>query len=348
MNAARTALRWPRRWSNLPASRGYPRDLSPIIPFVRPGTWETALEGGRHSKSLFSRRVDAESGESLRFPYVPFAGAEPFISTVVSWHEWRLDSREVREGVDPSVFGFSADVVFRRHRQQWFLFDFDKGQVLRLSDGAPFSFEWEVLRHEYQRHVPGPEFAVLPGRLVLLEEYFGEDPFPYALGPAEQSSLKALSVGVEGVAQSLQVCPAYISMEAALKDSPIAEARDRRVQIMKLLDGWPLVPSHGDINSSHVRIRNGVATLLDFGNLGLRLPSNDFFAILRLSEGTVTVESLDRLRTLLRCDGRPTAEDDLRLVALAQASLEFFRAEYPTAKAKKFALKAERFAARLH
>lgn len=344
MNAARTVLRWPRRWSNLPASRGYPRDLSPIIRFMRSGTWETAFEGGRYSKSLFSRRVGTGSGESLQFPYVSFTGPEIPVSTVKSWQKWRLGSLE---GDDTRESSFSADIVFLRHRQNWLLIDLSRREVLRFSERLPFSAEWEALRREYQTHMPGPEFAVLPGRHALLEEYLTGARMPEASGPGDRPSLEALSVGVQTVAQSLQICPASASLDAALSDSPIAEARGRRLEILRLLDGWPLVPSHGDIQPSNLVVRHGVATLLDFGNFGLRLPSSDFFAVLRLSEGAVTVGGLDRLRELLRCGGRPTDEDDIRLVGLAQASLEWWRSEYSMAKAKKHALKAEKLAARL-
>lgn len=341
MNAQRPALQWPRPRGHLFASRGYPRDLEPLVRYLRLGSWETALEGSGPLKSLFSRRIGTDLDESLRFPVTSFVGTSPSNAEVKSWQQWSLDSHKSRKGSDEIDLAFSADIVFRRHKHHWLLVDLFRRQVLRLSVLAPFSVEWEALRKEYQKFVPGPEFEVLPGRYAVLETYLSGEPLSETLGPAERLLLQVLTSRVQTVAESLQICPADVSLEDALSSSPFAEARERRLEIMGLLDGWPLVPSHGDIKPSHVRIRSGLATLLDFGNFGLRLPSYDFFAALRISEGTVTAESLACLQASLRCEGGPSTEGNLRLVELAHMSMEWRRTPYPLSKRRKHESKVE-------
>jgi hypothetical protein len=170
----------------------------------------------------------------------------------------------VAEGPVPR---FHAKIVMPRHSGKILLFDFERQEVLRLYS-APVDTEYELLRRVFASHVVSVPFEVLPARRGIIEPFIqGRQLDTLEWGVQVQVATQILD-RLPGISRSLSQRSSVERLASAI-DASDGEfgAHALKRELLAWLGPVPIVPAHGDLTPSNIRMPESGPVCVDFDGI---------------------------------------------------------------------------------
>ncbi len=235
---------------------GSSRTISDLAPLLRPGDWfvlsaSSRTHGGQVPIGLARDGCETTIGHDVEFHH---AGVDRRFSRRYLFHVPAPSSSAsalLQQGV-------RADIILLRSKGNVIGLDFTANKTLRLLQ-KPFTSSAELLRLEFQRHMPSVAFSVSADRMSLIEGLARGRPLGLASIEKQIVVIKNLLKNIVQLSRSAQEQPnaseKSLNLQSIIQKSPLQDAR-RYEHDLRAISGTklPIIPIHGDMGSTNILV----------------------------------------------------------------------------------------------
>lgn len=300
--------------------------------FLRPGAWRVALKRYRQDMEpapVFAHRADVSIPTSFASDVLG-EGALSGEDKSITWIGAVVPHPSSQS---PSAPNFAADIWFRRHSEKWLLCDLERDEFLRWMS-SPLPSPYVEMRRSYSQYVRAPGFQLSDDRLRVTESVAQGvvlDQIPETLRiPLIRRILVDYAALIHAEAE-IPPIETLAKLDAALRRSPLAEARERRLEVLRIHGSTAEIPftvSNGDLTPTNVLADGDSYSVIDFDHLRARPFWQDPFDLVRTAAPKAFREGLFEREwgTIFSAAGFAASEEMAHWGRLAQLGRESLKA----------------------